>query len=31
VRAHGGDIEAHRRPGAGARFEVTLPAREPES
>ncbi len=30
VRAHGGDIEAYRRRGSGARFEVTLPAREPE-
>jgi two-component system, OmpR family, sensor histidine kinase KdpD len=29
VRAHGGDIEAHRRRGSGARFEVTLPANEP--
>jgi two-component system sensor histidine kinase KdpD len=29
VRAHGGEIEARRRPGGGARFELTLPAREP--
>jgi two-component system sensor histidine kinase KdpD len=29
VRAHGGEIEARRREGGGARFEVTLPAREP--
>lgn len=29
VRAHGGGIEARRREGGGARFEVTLPAREP--
>jgi two-component system, OmpR family, sensor histidine kinase KdpD len=28
VRAHGGDIEAMRRPGSGARFEFTLPATE---
>jgi two-component system sensor histidine kinase KdpD len=28
VRAHGGEIEARRREGGGARFEVTLPARE---
>jgi len=31
VRAHGGEIEAHRRAGGGARFELTLPATEPES
>jgi two-component system sensor histidine kinase KdpD len=31
VRAHGGQIEAHRRAGGGARFELTLPADEPES
>jgi two-component system sensor histidine kinase KdpD len=29
VRAHGGDIEAHRREGGGARFEFTVPADEP--
>jgi two-component system sensor histidine kinase KdpD len=29
VRAHGGTIEAHRRQGGGARFELTLPAEEP--
>jgi two-component system sensor histidine kinase KdpD len=29
VRAHGGEIEAHRRTGGGARFEVTLPSSEP--
>ncbi len=29
VKAHGGDIEAHRREGGGARFELTLPATEP--
>jgi two-component system sensor histidine kinase KdpD len=29
VRAHGGEIEASRREGGGARFEFTLPAREP--
>jgi two-component system sensor histidine kinase KdpD len=29
VRAHGGTIEAHRRKGGGARFELTLPAEEP--
>ncbi len=29
VRAHGGDIEALRRSGGGARFELTLPATEP--
>ena len=29
VRAHGGEIEAHRRPRGGARFEFTLPASEP--
>ena len=29
VRAHGGDIEARRREGGGARFEFTLPAKEP--
>ncbi len=29
VRAHGGEIEARRREGGGARFEFTLPAREP--
>jgi two-component system sensor histidine kinase KdpD len=31
VRAHGGRIEAHRRPGAGARFELTLPLIELDS
>jgi two-component system, OmpR family, sensor histidine kinase KdpD len=30
VRAHGGEIEAHRRQGGGARFEFTLPKGEPE-
>ncbi len=30
VRAHGGEIEARRREGGGARFEFTLPAEEPE-
>jgi two-component system, OmpR family, sensor histidine kinase KdpD len=29
IRAHGGEIEAHRREGGGARFEFTLPT-EPE-
>jgi two-component system sensor histidine kinase KdpD len=29
VRAHGGDIEAERRPGGGARFSLTLPLTEP--
>ena len=29
VRAHGGEIEARRREGGGARFDITLPAREP--
>jgi two-component system sensor histidine kinase KdpD len=29
VRAHGGEIEAHRRDGGGARFEFTLPTEEP--
>ncbi len=29
VRAHGGEIEALRRPGGGARFELTLPTTEP--
>jgi two-component system sensor histidine kinase KdpD len=28
VRAHGGEIEAHRREGGGARFTFTLPATE---
>ncbi len=28
IRAHGGEIEAHRREGGGARFEFTLPAEE---
>ncbi len=28
VRAHGGEIEAHRREGGGARFSFTLPAAE---
>ncbi len=31
VRAHGGEIEAHSRPGGGARFEFTLPATEPSA
>ena len=30
VRAHGGQIEAHRRPGRGARFEFTLPTSVPD-
>jgi two-component system sensor histidine kinase KdpD len=30
VRAHGGDIVASDRPGGGARFQFTLPAREPQ-
>ena len=29
IRAHGGEIAAHRREGGGARFELTLPAEEP--
>jgi two-component system sensor histidine kinase KdpD len=29
VEAHGGQISASQRPGGGARFEITLPAREP--
>ncbi|MDE2448909.1 MAG: sensor histidine kinase KdpD [Gammaproteobacteria bacterium] len=29
ARAHGGEIEARRRDGGGARFDITLPAREP--
>jgi two-component system sensor histidine kinase KdpD len=29
VRAHGGEIEAERRAGSGARFQFTLPAMEP--
>ncbi|HVS78225.1 MAG TPA: sensor histidine kinase KdpD [Steroidobacteraceae bacterium] len=29
ARAHGGEIEARSRHGKGARFEVTLPAKEP--
>jgi two-component system sensor histidine kinase KdpD len=29
VRAHGGEIEAQRRAGGGARFEFTLPTTEP--
>jgi two-component system sensor histidine kinase KdpD len=29
IRAHGGEIEAQRREGGGARFEFTLPAEEP--
>jgi len=29
VRAHGGDIAAGDRPGGGARFQFTLPTREP--
>jgi two-component system sensor histidine kinase KdpD len=31
VRAHGGEISARRRDGGGARFEFTLPAREPRA
>ncbi len=29
IRAHGGEIEAGRREGGGARFEFTVPTREP--
>jgi len=29
ARTHGGEIEARRREGVGARFDVTLPTREP--
>ena len=29
IEAHGGRISASPRPGGGARFEMTLPAREP--
>ena len=29
IQAHGGSIEARRRPGGGAQFEFTLPATEP--
>jgi two-component system sensor histidine kinase KdpD len=29
IHAHGGEIEAHRRAGGGARFEFTLPTEEP--
>jgi two-component system, OmpR family, sensor histidine kinase KdpD len=29
VRAHGGEIEAHVRPGGGTRIELTLPTSEP--
>jgi two-component system sensor histidine kinase KdpD len=29
IRAHGGEIEAHRREGGGARFELTVPVDEP--
>jgi two-component system, OmpR family, sensor histidine kinase KdpD len=29
VRAHGGEIEAHARPGGGTRIELTLPTVEP--
>jgi two-component system sensor histidine kinase KdpD len=29
LRAHGGEIRAGNRPGGGARFELTLPTREP--
>ena len=31
IHAHGGEIEAQRREGGGARFEFTLPAEEPAS
>ena len=31
IHAHGGEIEAQRRDGGGARFEFTLPAEEPAS
>ena len=31
VRAHGGEIEARRHDGKGARFEFALPAREPSA
>ena len=30
LRAHGGDIHAGQRPGGGARFEFTLPTKEPQ-
>ncbi len=29
IRAHGGEIEAHPRPGGGTRIELTLPTAEP--
>jgi two-component system, OmpR family, sensor histidine kinase KdpD len=29
IRAHGGEIEAHPRPGGGTRIELTLPTTEP--
>jgi two-component system, OmpR family, sensor histidine kinase KdpD len=29
IQAHGGEIEAHNRPGGGARIELTLPTVEP--
>jgi len=29
IRAHGGEIEAHARPGGGTRIELTLPTAEP--
>jgi K+-sensing histidine kinase KdpD len=29
IHAHGGEIEAQRREGGGARFDFTLPAEEP--
>jgi len=31
VQAHGGDIEAQRRPAGGARFQLTLPTSEPST
>ena len=31
IHAHGGEIEAQRREGGGARFDFTLPAEEPNS
>jgi two-component system sensor histidine kinase KdpD len=29
IQAHGGEIEAHARPGGGTRIELTLPTVEP--
>ncbi|HVO45310.1 MAG TPA: sensor histidine kinase KdpD [Steroidobacteraceae bacterium] len=31
IRAHGGQIEAQRRPARGARFEMTLPTTDPDA